>query len=190
VDEATSVCPGPAQRNSALSPHLFATVDSSHRLAGRKCWRLPECGVLSYRRRLVREQDAPRSTGPGQVCAGTINAFVESASIGVKDPGDVMLTYGTTMGIAGVLIEPHPSREVCRSTTQTKASAALLSSDDCGSSVERTATLYSLWRARRRILVGSVSGSVGVARGQWTDMSGRGVEEQSSRLALTVVVEL
>ena len=43
------------------------------------------------------------------VCAGTIDAFVESASIGVKDPGDVMLTYGTTMGIAGVVNEPRPS---------------------------------------------------------------------------------
>src|ERR1700704_5240819 len=29
------------------------------------------------------------------VCAGTIDAFVESASVGVRDPGDVMLTYGT-----------------------------------------------------------------------------------------------
>jgi xylulokinase len=44
------------------------------------------------------------------VCAGTIDAFVESASVGVRDPGDVMLTYGTTMGIAGVLEEPRPSR--------------------------------------------------------------------------------
>jgi len=43
------------------------------------------------------------------VCAGTIDAFVESASIGVKNPGDVMLTYGTTMGIAGVVNEPRPS---------------------------------------------------------------------------------
>ena len=40
------------------------------------------------------------------VCAGTIDAPVESASIGVRDPGDVMLTYGTTLGIAGVLTEP------------------------------------------------------------------------------------
>ena len=46
------------------------------------------------------------------VCAGTIDAFVESASVGVRDPGDVMLTYGTTMGIAGVLTEPRPSRAV------------------------------------------------------------------------------
>lgn len=43
------------------------------------------------------------------VCAGTIDAPVESASIGVKAPGDVMLTYGTTMGIAGVLSEPQSS---------------------------------------------------------------------------------
>ena len=43
------------------------------------------------------------------VCAGTIDALVESASIGVKNPGDVMLTYGTTLGIAGVVTEPTPS---------------------------------------------------------------------------------
>jgi xylulokinase len=43
------------------------------------------------------------------VCAGTIDALVESASVGVKDPGDVMLTYGTTMGVAGVLNQPRPS---------------------------------------------------------------------------------
>jgi xylulokinase len=43
------------------------------------------------------------------VCAGTIDAFVESASVGVRDPGDVMLTYGTTMGIAGIVDEPRPS---------------------------------------------------------------------------------
>jgi xylulokinase len=43
------------------------------------------------------------------VCAGTVDAFVESASVGVRDPGDVMLTYGTTMGVAGVLDEPRAS---------------------------------------------------------------------------------
>ena len=36
------------------------------------------------------------------VCAGTVDSLVESASVGVKNPGDVMLTYGTTLGIAGV----------------------------------------------------------------------------------------
>lgn len=43
------------------------------------------------------------------LCMGTVDSFVESASIGVRDPGDVMLTYGTTMGIAGVVSEPTPS---------------------------------------------------------------------------------
>jgi xylulokinase len=46
------------------------------------------------------------------VCAGTIDSLVESASVGVRDPGDVMLTYGTTMGIAGILDHPQPSRSV------------------------------------------------------------------------------
>ena len=43
------------------------------------------------------------------VCAGTVDSLVESASVGVKNPGDVMLTYGTTLGIAGVVTEPTPS---------------------------------------------------------------------------------
>jgi xylulokinase len=43
------------------------------------------------------------------VCAGTIDAFAESASVGVRAPGDVMLTYGTTMGIAGVVTDATPS---------------------------------------------------------------------------------
>ena len=59
----------------------------------------------------ITEQGAERSGLPAgiPVCAGTIDAFVESASVGVRDPGDVMLTYGTTMGIAGILDEPRPS---------------------------------------------------------------------------------
>ncbi len=67
-------------------------------------------------------EEAGRITGRGAeltglpvgipVCAGTIDAFVESASVGVRDPGDVMLTYGTTMGVAGILNEPRPSRTV------------------------------------------------------------------------------
>jgi xylulokinase len=43
------------------------------------------------------------------VCAGSIDSLVESASVGVKNPGDGMLTYGTTMGIAGLLDTPTPS---------------------------------------------------------------------------------
>jgi len=45
-----------------------------------------------------------------QVSAGTIDAWAESASVGVSDPGDVMLMYGTTMFIIEVVGQPlsHP----------------------------------------------------------------------------------
>jgi xylulokinase len=46
------------------------------------------------------------------VCAGTIDAFAESASVGVKQPGDIMLMYGTTVCISGVLNESVPSRDL------------------------------------------------------------------------------
>jgi xylulokinase len=44
------------------------------------------------------------------VAAGTIDAWSEGASIGVQEPGDLMLMYGTTMFIIEVLREPlsHP----------------------------------------------------------------------------------
>jgi xylulokinase len=46
------------------------------------------------------------------VCAGTIDAYAESASVGVKEPGDIMLMYGTTLAIIGVLTEPVPSADL------------------------------------------------------------------------------
>jgi len=44
------------------------------------------------------------------VAAGTIDAWSEGASVGVQEPGDIMLMYGTTMFIIEVLREPlhHP----------------------------------------------------------------------------------
>jgi xylulokinase len=44
------------------------------------------------------------------VAAGTIDAWSEGASVGVQEPGDLMLMYGTTMFIIEVLKEPlhHP----------------------------------------------------------------------------------
>ena len=44
------------------------------------------------------------------VAAGTIDAWSEGASVGVQNPGDLMLMYGTTMFIIEVLKEPlsHP----------------------------------------------------------------------------------
>ena len=46
------------------------------------------------------------------VCAGTIDAYAESASVGVKAPGDIMLMYGTTLAIIGVLTESVPSADL------------------------------------------------------------------------------
>ena len=45
------------------------------------------------------------------VVAGTIDAWAEALSVGVRDPGDTMLMYGTTMFIVEVAREfrPHPS---------------------------------------------------------------------------------
>lgn len=44
------------------------------------------------------------------VTAGTIDAWAEATSAGVREPGDVMLMYGTTMFFVQVLTElrPHP----------------------------------------------------------------------------------
>lgn len=42
------------------------------------------------------------------VTAGTIDAWAEATSVGVRDPGDVMLMYGTTMFFVQVLTDPRP----------------------------------------------------------------------------------
>jgi xylulokinase len=49
------------------------------------------------------------------VAAGTIDAWAEAASVGVRKPGDLMLMYGTTMFIVSVLAEV-PSSERLWST--------------------------------------------------------------------------
>ncbi len=57
------------------------------------------------------------------VAAGTIDAWSEGASVGVQDPGDLMLMYGTTMFMIEVLREPLPTpasgarRVSCRTPT-------------------------------------------------------------------------
>ncbi|NYH80174.1 xylulokinase [Actinopolyspora biskrensis] len=45
------------------------------------------------------------------VTTGTVDAWAEAASVGVRNPGDVMLMYGTTMFFVQVLREPlsHPA---------------------------------------------------------------------------------
>jgi xylulokinase len=57
--------------------------------------------------------DAAEQTGLPSglpVAAGTIDAWAEGASVDVRDPGDVMLMYGTTMFMISVAagVQPHP----------------------------------------------------------------------------------
>nr|WP_042187004.1 FGGY-family carbohydrate kinase [Kibdelosporangium sp. MJ126-NF4]CEL17739.1 Carbohydrate kinase, FGGY [Kibdelosporangium sp. MJ126-NF4]CTQ91037.1 Carbohydrate kinase, FGGY [Kibdelosporangium sp. MJ126-NF4] len=42
------------------------------------------------------------------VTAGTIDAWAEATSVGVRSPGDVMVMYGTTMFVIQVVAEPQP----------------------------------------------------------------------------------
>ncbi|CAA9552049.1 MAG: Carbohydrate kinase, FGGY family [uncultured Thermoleophilia bacterium] len=43
------------------------------------------------------------------VCAGTIDAWAEAVSVGVVEPGDLMLMYGTTMFLVLMAVEPVPN---------------------------------------------------------------------------------
>jgi len=58
-------------------------------------------------RKAAEEAGIPAGT---PVAAGTIDAWSEGASVGVQNPGDLMLMYGTTMFMIEVLREPlhHP----------------------------------------------------------------------------------
>ncbi|HWM04511.1 MAG TPA: FGGY-family carbohydrate kinase [Actinophytocola sp.] len=54
---------------------------------------------------------AARETGLPQglpVTAGTVDAWAEATSVGVREPGDVMVMYGTTMFLIQVLAAPRP----------------------------------------------------------------------------------
>ncbi|WP_027930779.1 FGGY-family carbohydrate kinase [Amycolatopsis thermoflava] len=42
------------------------------------------------------------------VTAGTVDAWAEAASVGVAEPGDTMVMYGTTMFLIQVLADPRP----------------------------------------------------------------------------------
>ncbi|GAA5168482.1 FGGY-family carbohydrate kinase [Pseudonocardia eucalypti] len=42
------------------------------------------------------------------VAAGTVDAWAEAASVGVTEPGDTMVMYGTTMFLVRVLASPSP----------------------------------------------------------------------------------
>jgi xylulokinase len=53
----------------------------------------------------ARETGLPRGL---PVTAGTVDAWAEATSVGVREPGDVMVMYGTTMFLIQVLSEPNP----------------------------------------------------------------------------------
>ena len=44
------------------------------------------------------------------VCAGTVDAWAEAFSVGVRESGDLMLMYGSTMFFVQVLSELHPAQ--------------------------------------------------------------------------------
>ena len=54
---------------------------------------------------------AARETGLPEglpVTAGTVDAWAEATSVGVREPGDVMVMYGTTMFLVQVIAKPSP----------------------------------------------------------------------------------
>jgi xylulokinase len=54
---------------------------------------------------------AARETGLPEglpVTAGTVDAWAEATSVGVREPGDVMVMYGTTMFLVQVIAAPAP----------------------------------------------------------------------------------
>ncbi|MEU2039822.1 FGGY-family carbohydrate kinase [Nocardia niwae] len=73
-------------------------------------WALPE---LAWPTEIVGRvsPDAAAATGlPAglPVTTGTIDAWAEAASVGVRAPGDAMIMYGTTMFLVQVLTDPRP----------------------------------------------------------------------------------
>lgn len=55
--------------------------------------------------------EAARETGMPEglpVTAGTVDAWAEATSVGVRSPGDVMVMYGTTMFLVQVIAAPRP----------------------------------------------------------------------------------
>jgi xylulokinase len=72
--------------------------------------RWPGSLVGTVRARAAEQTGIPAGT---PVAAGTIDAWSEAVSAGVRDPGDVMIMYGTTMFfIATAAGRPRPSRRL------------------------------------------------------------------------------
>ncbi|MFI6047022.1 FGGY-family carbohydrate kinase [Nocardia sp. NPDC051321] len=72
--------------------------------------RLPE---LAWPTEVVGQVGAEAAASTGlpvglPVTTGTIDAWAEAASVGVRAPGDAMVMYGTTMFLVQVLTDPRP----------------------------------------------------------------------------------
>ncbi|MGY2030002.1 FGGY-family carbohydrate kinase [Nocardia gipuzkoensis] len=73
-------------------------------------WSLPE---LAWPTEIVGRVSAEGAAATGlpaglPVTTGTIDAWAEAASVGVRAPGDAMIMYGTTMFLVQVLADPRP----------------------------------------------------------------------------------
>ncbi|MFG1796111.1 FGGY-family carbohydrate kinase [Nocardia sp. NPDC049149] len=72
--------------------------------------RLPE---LAWPTEVIGQVSAAAAASTGlpvglPVTTGTIDAWAEAASVGVRAPGDAMIMYGTTMFLVQVLTDPRP----------------------------------------------------------------------------------
>ncbi|WP_040777830.1 FGGY-family carbohydrate kinase [Nocardia pneumoniae] len=73
-------------------------------------WSLPE---LAWPTEIVGHVTADAASVTGlpaglPVTTGTIDAWAEAASVGVRAPGDAMIMYGTTLFMVQVLTDPRP----------------------------------------------------------------------------------
>ncbi|MEU4345751.1 FGGY-family carbohydrate kinase [Nocardia sp. NPDC023852] len=73
-------------------------------------WSLPD---LAWPTEIVGHVTADAAAATGlpaglPVTTGTIDAWAEAASVGVRAPGDAMIMYGTTLFLVQVLTDPRP----------------------------------------------------------------------------------
>ncbi|PRC42276.1 sugar kinase [Mycobacterium sp. ITM-2017-0098] len=91
--------------------YLTADFDWNHEWAQRICGHLPLPRLVWPDEVVgVVGNEAAQATGIPQgtpVVAGTIDAYAEAFSVGVRKPGDLMLMYGSTMFMVQVVADYH-----------------------------------------------------------------------------------
>jgi xylulokinase len=90
------------QNEFGWSPDWAATVAPGLTLP-ELAWPTEVVGTVSAA--AAAETGLPRGL---PVTAGTVDAWAEATSVGVREPGDVMVMYGTTMFLIEVLERPEP----------------------------------------------------------------------------------